>query len=157
MARAAHPSTPSLKMQIAILFSRFIITCRECKCRIVSPKDAEWDHGVEWADGGEHSIDNLAPIHNRKSGGCHVRKSARSETQRSRMDRIESIRLNKPIASLPHNIDPGEKCRSCGQYQDACVCTRTPKRKSLLTGGGFPKQHQPFRRDYTPREKDVRE
>lgn len=100
MTKRVRPSTPSKGMQVAILFSRYAILCCECGERIVKPKDAEWDHRVEHADGGEHTVENIGPVHDKASGGCHKRKSATKETQRHHIERLEQAR---PVA-----VEPGE-------------------------------------------------
>jgi len=116
-------------MQIAILFRHFVIACAECGGRITKPEDSDWDHCIEHADGGEHSIENLRPIHNRKSDDCHKFKSARNEARRHHIDRLQ--KAHNP-ASLPTAINPGEKCHRCGEYMDGCTCPPREPRKAAF-------------------------
>lgn len=145
MARA-HPSTPSKTMQIAILFYRYAIVCLECGERIEKPSDAEWDHRTEFADGGEHTIENIGPVHDKASGGCHQRKSAKSESVRSRIDRLEK-KANAhvpgfgfvPVKVERRTNDEDLRCSKCGEYRGSCTCLVRQKRKASIQSPGFRK------------------
>lgn len=80
------------KMKWTAIWYRFGIPCYICKGLITFQEDFEFDHIVELADDGEHSFANIAPAHIR----CHDLKSAKSETQRSRIDRLENEKNGLP-------------------------------------------------------------
>lgn len=131
MTDRRHPSTPCLSMQIDILFALGMVRCAICGDVIKNRTDTEWDHFIEWADGGEHTVDNLRPVHNKASGGCHKRKSAKAETQRHHIKWLETARIEAAA------IQPGTQ--------------RKPKRQKArwsqgrkLQGRGFPKIHRPM-------------
>lgn len=116
MTKRKHPPTPSLSAQIECLFRKFPILCGVCGERIEWDVDRAWDHHpVEWADGGEHCPSNLRPIHPQP---CHRIKSAKAETQRSRIERLE-----KELAGEP----------------------KRKRRKKKIQSRGFPEVSRPFR------------
>jgi hypothetical protein len=141
MTKRRRPSTPCLSKQVAILFALFEIRCGLCGERIEKPEDAEWDHIHEHADGGADTIDNIRPVHGRRTDDtlkCHQRKSARSTTHRAHIGRLETARTALANAEqrvgvkLPTEVDAGEKCRGCGNYQDGCTCAPKPERRSAF-------------------------
>jgi hypothetical protein len=127
-------------MQVEILFRHCKILCAECGERIEKPEDAEWDHGVEWADGGPHIVDNIRPTHNRAAGGCHQFKSKRHEAFRHHIDRIEK-RTNANVPGFGFKpVEPGsDRCGDCGELKGVCRCLVRVKRKAKINGQGFDK------------------
>jgi hypothetical protein len=110
-----RPGTPSLSKRIECLFKRFPILCHICGERIFWDQERHWDHLVEYADCHDDSAENYAPVHPEP---CHKIKSAKAETQRSRIDRLENEKLGLPKR-------------------------KRPKRK--MQSRGFPKVHRPMR------------
>ncbi len=88
------------RMRLRSVFHHFGIDCYLCGDRIIldGVKDLPpFDHMVEVADDGEHTPANLKPVHR----SCHVHKSAKAETQRSRIDRLEKEKLGLPKRKRP--------------------------------------------------------
>lgn len=70
-------------MKLTSLFLRGMVVCVECGEVIATEHDCEWDHRIALGNGGEHSPENIGPIHRRMGeSGCHrFQDGARSEGQ----------------------------------------------------------------------------
>lgn len=80
------------KMKWRALFLRYGIDCWLCGEEMVLDLPMEWHHVIEIADGGQHDHTNVVPIHIR----CHDLVSAKAESQRSRIDRLEKEKNGLP-------------------------------------------------------------
>lgn len=136
---ARRPSTPSLGMQLDVLFTRRLVICAICGEVIEQRKDCQWDHTFEHADGGPNMVDNLRPVHNHLTGGCHKRKSARAERDRHHIDRIvKNLAVTTAAPPRPVSEAPQEDTGSVGERPRSRW--DSPKMKSR----GFSKQHRPM-------------
>jgi hypothetical protein len=116
MTARRRPSTPSLGMQLDVLFARRLVICAICGEVIERRKDCQWDHTFEHADGGPNMVDNLRPVHNHLTGGCHKRKSARAERDRHHIDRIvKKLALPAAAPTEPVSPTPQEDIGSVGE------------------------------------------
>jgi 5-methylcytosine-specific restriction endonuclease McrA len=101
------------RMRLRSLFHHFGIVCYLCGDEIVLEDGkplVPFDHIVEVADDGEHTPANLKPVH----VACHHRKSGKSETQRSRIDRLEKAKLGLPKRSRDKHKRAWPKGRKMG-------------------------------------------
>ncbi len=112
------------RIRIRSLFHHFGIDCYLCGERIVLEGVKHlppFDHVVEVADDGEHTPVNLKPVHQ----SCHVHKSAKAETQRSRIDRLEKEKHGLP---------------------------KRARKKRKIRSAPFPKVHRPMQSRAKPRK-----
>ena len=123
-----RPGTPTPSKQLDILFARRMVICVECGEVIERRQDCEFDHRTEWADAQDNSVENYGPVHNKVSGGCHKRKSAKAERDRHHIDRLAKLRTEP--SSLKQTVNPGERCHRCGEYLP-CPCQKQVRRPAF--------------------------
>lgn len=100
-----RPGTPNKGTQIEALFLNHPIICHICNGRIYWSDEKDWDHRVEHKESQDNTAANLTPVHR----DCHRIKSAKKNSERRHIDRLEKEkngfpkrkRLKQKIQSRP--------------------------------------------------------
>jgi len=133
-----------MEVLLTVLRQGGTIPCRCCKQpvteRDILTGNVEKEHIHELALGGADDPSNCSYSH--KKQPCHARQtngngattagsSANRLAKANEPGRTEKFQVNKPPLALVATVDPGEKCRGCGEFAPECTCPKREKRPAF--------------------------
>lgn len=140
----AHSRRQFREMEVlAVLIAQgSVIPCKRCRVAFTAAdlagKSIQKEHLHERALDGPDEPDNCAFSHTdchliitNGTGATTAGSSKNRIAKATQPKRIEKFHINKPPLDRPAIIDPGVRCRRCGEYGDDCICPPIQNRSSF--------------------------
>lgn len=131
-----------MEVLAVLLMQGAVIPCKRCRVAItieqVKAGGVQKEHLHELRLGGADEPHNCSFSH----AECHklvtfgspattAGSSANRIAKATEPKRIDKFVVNKPPLDRPPVIDPGERCRRCGEYGEDCACPPVQARASF--------------------------
>lgn len=128
-----------------LLLQGAIIPCYRCRVTLTLPdvkgKNVQKEHLHELALDGPDEPDNCRFSHSdchavitNGTGATTAGSSKNRVAKATQPKRIEKFQVIKTPLDRPAELDPGAKCRGCGEYGADCLCPPRAERRSSFGG-----------------------
>lgn len=143
----AHRRRQFREMEVlaVLLMQGAILPCKRCRVAFViedvKAGNIQKEHLHELTLGGEDEPHNCAFSHTdchkvitNGNGATSAGSSQNRNAKANHPNRREKFVVQKPPLDRPEVIDPGEKCRRCGEWGEDCKCPPRQERKASFGG-----------------------